>query len=896
MATVQHAPGTDAHEVAIDLPLAVAEPVGEALPASSNPVMLKRKAQAIPTRKNHTPYGRLDRPRVPKHLKVASWTNRKADFLLGTSCGCTILMTFMSFVIVMVGALSWWASGGSDAIDLGLEDDSFWDSIWASYIMFIDIGSQAGLHTSDHQLTLLTGVAVSLGGFVFVLIVLGVVCDVISRNMEHCTNMHKRVVANGHTLVLGWSDKSIDLVHGLANMMRHTRRGATPSGAREDRIVILCECEPLDIVKELRNSFGPEHHGAKAAYQYNGWLQTHSLHKVPIVFFQGNRCNPYDLERVSLFSAKSVLAIADMTKDPSEADQEVVRTILASNAVRESLQCKLSGQFITEVRNHDNQHVVETIGGINTECIMPRDTINSLLALSCLAPNVASAFRSLLSFNEGCEIYEVDTARHPWSNLEGLTVREFMTIVNDAIVIGVTRGGRSYHPHMSGLRIQSGDILQLVAHSLVNLSDEVTRLQLNLASKVEEHRNRAHINNKAHHLRVFRSSAASDHGPGGASLVADAADKMKKRLQSSINFRQDISTRKVIIMGWDSDLFELMQAFAQVAANIWATDDAHMKTEVHILGGPTDGRKGFWQENAGNVSQDDDTKLRVVVSALGVTDEATGAHTITIFHHTGKPSQLSCLQQLPLMEADTVLILSGDDESGDVTDLRESDAQCLTNLLLLAQASRSGATKRKEDGIESKKGGASKAADASDETWTPMNVICEVLDPNTLRTVKAPHMRNPFRFKSPGRRAAAAVWSDTHLAATVTYFATNQLETALLALSCYDHLLTLYQHNMITALGLPIDAAKDVPLVKVAPLEAIAPPGSFTDASTCEYTFRELEHLLFSIGRYTLLGWQRHEADGSVRNELKYHNPIGLNPKSKNKARALLPNDIIVFV
>jgi len=120
-----------------------------------------------------------------------------------------------------------WFAGGSESLDLGLATDTFSDSIWASYIMFIDIGTQTAMKTTDEGMTLLIAVCISIVGFVFLLLVLGVIVDVVRKILDFYETHHARIIANGHTVILGWSDKALflldEMVRDLSMLERESR-------------------------------------------------------------------------------------------------------------------------------------------------------------------------------------------------------------------------------------------------------------------------------------------------------------------------------------------------------------------------------------------------------------------------------------------------------------------------------------------------------------------------------------------------------------------------------------------------------------------------------------------------------------------------------------------------
>ena len=87
--------------------------------------------------------------------------------------------------------------------------------------MFIDIGTQTAMATTDEGLTLLIAVLISITGFVFLLLVLGVIVDVVRKVLDFYESHHARVIANGHTVILGWSDKALFLLDEMVRAFSH---------------------------------------------------------------------------------------------------------------------------------------------------------------------------------------------------------------------------------------------------------------------------------------------------------------------------------------------------------------------------------------------------------------------------------------------------------------------------------------------------------------------------------------------------------------------------------------------------------------------------------------------------------------------------------------------------
>merc|ERR1719382_601297 len=133
-------------------------------------------------------------------------------------------------------------SGGND-----IYDTSWTQSLWFSWGMFFDPGTQMGLGASERTQVKATAVTFSVLGFVYNLLMLGLIVDVVRSMLEFWRRKRSRIVANGHTLLLGWSEKSLFVMEELI-------KSAENRGARAN-IVVLAEQDAFDVQQEINRHF-----------------------------------------------------------------------------------------------------------------------------------------------------------------------------------------------------------------------------------------------------------------------------------------------------------------------------------------------------------------------------------------------------------------------------------------------------------------------------------------------------------------------------------------------------------------------------------------------------------------------------------------------------------------
>ena len=143
------------------------------------------------------------------------------DFLLGTCCGTTLIMMTLACLVVLISA-------GVLLLGDSLQPDdtnqSFGETCWEAYTSFIAPGTHTSLSLTDnHVIDFIAAVATSLLGFGWVLVGFGIIVDHVGVVMDGWRRQHAKLVVHDHTLVLGWTDKTLFLVGELAQMMHDLR-------------------------------------------------------------------------------------------------------------------------------------------------------------------------------------------------------------------------------------------------------------------------------------------------------------------------------------------------------------------------------------------------------------------------------------------------------------------------------------------------------------------------------------------------------------------------------------------------------------------------------------------------------------------------------------------------
>ncbi|KAH9249530.1 hypothetical protein BASA81_012703 [Batrachochytrium salamandrivorans] len=311
----------------------------------------------------------------------------RIDYMLSTFTFAKPLVLFAcTYALIMVGASAY-----------SLASEKSWlEAIWIAWTMVADPGT----HTNEEEIwQRVVALALSIGGMLVFALMIGIIADGVSSLLDDLKQGHSMVIETGHTLLLGWSDKTLPFVREIC-LANESEGGRV--------IVILADKAKVDMETELQ----------LASEESRGTL---------VVCRSGNPTLHSDLRKVSAGSARSVVILADRTLDPDESDAKAVRCILGLQAVRKSKM----GHIVVEMCDVDNRDLGFLADGKNVEIVVAHDLIGRLMIQCAREPGLAQVIDQLMGFT-GSEFY-----MKPWPELDGITFGEALYRFEHAIPIGV---------------------------------------------------------------------------------------------------------------------------------------------------------------------------------------------------------------------------------------------------------------------------------------------------------------------------------------------------------------------------------------------------------------------------------------------------------------------------
>lgn len=228
----------------------------------------------------------MPRERAPRTRH--SWSS----FWLGTTVGHALMLLIIMGFQIFVSTAAWMFLGDCSAETTRYPDacqalgrKSDWvESSYFAWGLFFDPGTQTGLPPDAGFPNKLVVLLFSFLGFVFNLVVLGLVVEFLRKQLMRWKRRHRRVLSNDHTIILGWTDKTLFLIKEQAMLLAGSK-------ARGGTIAIMGEIKTREMKEEVSVAF-PD------------WAKEYP--RVKLIYRQGKPYELDDLMRVSVRSARQL--------------------------------------------------------------------------------------------------------------------------------------------------------------------------------------------------------------------------------------------------------------------------------------------------------------------------------------------------------------------------------------------------------------------------------------------------------------------------------------------------------------------------------------------------------------------------------------------------------------
>eukprot|EP00586_Coscinodiscus_wailesii_P021362 CAMPEP_0172505778 /NCGR_PEP_ID=MMETSP1066-20121228/188898_1 /TAXON_ID=671091 /ORGANISM="Coscinodiscus wailesii, Strain CCMP2513" /LENGTH=698 /DNA_ID=CAMNT_0013282515 /DNA_START=263 /DNA_END=2359 /DNA_ORIENTATION=- len=316
----------------------------------------------------------------------------RLDFYLSSNAMAKpVILLGGTFVLIVIGS-SLLASAAKKSLS---------SCLWLSWTYVADPGTHAD---AEGTLVRFVSLVITIGGMVIFAFMVGLISESIGEKLDELKKGKSRVIESNHTLILGWNDKILAIIQQIA-LANESEGGGI--------IVVIANKEKEEMEETLLFAMNTTENGM-------------DLLGSIVVFRSGNPLMEHDLAKVSVPSARSIIALSNENEDPDESDSMMVRQILALKAFG-SIRCHV----VVELQDIDNKSSILQIAPDIAEAVVTNDIIGRLMIQCAREPGLAYVLESLIGF-EGDEFYT-----EYWPDLEGKTFTEITCRFDDAVPVGV---------------------------------------------------------------------------------------------------------------------------------------------------------------------------------------------------------------------------------------------------------------------------------------------------------------------------------------------------------------------------------------------------------------------------------------------------------------------------
>ncbi|KAE8907405.1 Ion channel [Phytophthora fragariae] len=373
-------------------------------PPSSKAELLAKQNQAIASVK-----------RPSTHITRVEKVAYEIDQYISTRRGQIFTLTVVGLILIGIGGIFLKAVQPSRKIG---------ETVWESWTYLADTGSHTSLAQDGIRVV---GVLTTLVGILYFSVVMGFVVDGIRAKLDTLKKGKSVVAVENHTLLLGWTEKSVSLIRQIC-LANASENGGV--------IVVLAEMDKEELEAELESQ-----------------IRTEELRGTRVIFRTGTPLLSVDLLKASAHRAKSIVIMANSTGDADRSDAAVLRTVLSLKTLPE-----LAGHIVAELRDIDNDPLVRLVGGKEVEILVSHDIIGRLVLMSARSPGLARVYSSLLGF-EGNEFYCKE-----WPECIGVAFGGLTERFPNAIPLGIKRkNGEVFICPDADLILEKGDQILVLA-------------------------------------------------------------------------------------------------------------------------------------------------------------------------------------------------------------------------------------------------------------------------------------------------------------------------------------------------------------------------------------------------------------------------------------------------
>ena len=353
-----------------------------------------------------------------------NYMSRGTLALIGGLSVISLAIIFVIATIVSLGGRALSPAGSDQAL-------SFTEAAWMSLMRTLDAGTMGGDAGWGFRFAMF---AVTLGGVFIISTLIGVLTAGVEGKLEDLRKGRSKVLESGHTVILGWSPQIFTIITEIITANENQPKAV---------IAILADKDKVEMEEELQARIG-------------------KTGKTTVICRAGMPIDPAELEIISPHSARSIIILPP---DGEDADNHVIKTVLALTNNPNRLAKPY--QIVTQINDPRNMSVIKMLGTKdNIHAVLTGDMIARVTAQTSRQSGLSMVYTELLNFG-GDEIYFKEERA-----LVGKILGDTLNAYDDSCVIGLqTADGKVMLKPALDTVIKAGD--KIIA---ISADDDTIRL------------------------------------------------------------------------------------------------------------------------------------------------------------------------------------------------------------------------------------------------------------------------------------------------------------------------------------------------------------------------------------------------------------------------------------
>ena len=539
----------------------------------------------------------------------------RMDYVLTTWAGAKpVTLLLGTYLLIMIGSSLYFLAAEEHVL--------FTDAIWIVWTFVADPGTHAD--ENDTWLRLVS-LIVTMGGMLIFALMIGIIADGVSELLDDLKKGKSRVIESGHTLLLGWSDKTMPTIREIAIANESLGGGV---------IVVLGERDKEMMEADLSSVFTPE--------QLKGTI---------VICRSGSPLIMNDLSKVSAQTAKSIIVFSDDSIDADESDARSVRVVMSLKGI--DVGCHV----VVEMSDIDNDELVHLVGKGMVETVVAHDIIGRLMIQCARQPGLAHILEKLLGF-DGDEFYFGE-----WPELVGKTFLDASFAFDQAVVIGVKPGNpESANRQLAAIRAGTPCSPKKSEHHDYFFGNSSHKTKTSLRRRkssllLEEKVKKVLLNPPDDYVietgdLILVIAEDDDTYKACVGFPCEEAKRARNTVTIQCPMIMDPVPEKILFTGWRRDMDDMIAQLDKLVCS---------GSELHLM-----------------CSMDVDARIHAIAESQKL--DLEGLKNLRIVHQVGNPVLRRHLELLPLQDFTSLLILA--DEVVE-TNMQTSDSRSLASLLLI---------------------------------------------------------------------------------------------------------------------------------------------------------------------------------------------------------------------